>query len=54
MDDQKWLIEQIEQLRQSASDYREQSFYLGLKDFVQEQSKRIDQTQRELDGRMWG
>lgn len=53
MDENTWLTSQLEQLRQSSSDYRDQAFYLALNDFVQEQSKRMEQIQRELDGRMW-
>ncbi|KRN93843.1 hypothetical protein [Pediococcus stilesii] len=53
MDNAEWLKKRLAELRQSSPEYRDQAFYLALNDFVQEQYKRMDQIQRELDGRMW-
>lgn len=53
MENIEWLTNQLDTLRQSAPEYNDQAFYLALKEFVQEQHRRMDQIQRELDGRMW-
>ncbi|WP_171030787.1 hypothetical protein [Pediococcus stilesii] len=53
MDNAEWLKERLDAFRRSSPKYGDQAFYLALNDFVQEQYKRMDQIQRELDGRMW-
>jgi hypothetical protein len=53
MDELAWLEDQLDQLRQSSSSYNDQAFYFALKQLALEQQKRLDQLQRELDGRMW-
>lgn len=54
MDEQsKWLMDQIDQLKNSQPEYEKRAFLTALKKVVMEQAVRTDQIQHELDGRLW-
>ncbi|WP_334329926.1 hypothetical protein [Companilactobacillus sp. HBUAS59699] len=54
MDEQsRWLVDQIDQLKESQPEYEKRAFLTALKKVVTEQSIRTDQIQHELDGRLW-
>lgn len=54
MDEQsKWLMDQIDQLKNSQPEYEKRAFLTALKKVVTEQVVRTDQIQHELDGRLW-
>lgn len=53
MDTTTWLQQQIKELEEQADDYIDKAFWIALNDMVVEQAKRIEQSQGELDGRMW-
>ncbi|KRK78596.1 hypothetical protein [Companilactobacillus nodensis] len=54
MDEQsKWLMDQIDQLKNSQPEYERRAFLTALKKIVNEQATRTDQIQHELDGRLW-
>lgn len=50
---EKWLLEQIDDLRKNTADYERDAFLIGLKEIVKEQYKRMEQAEGELDGTLW-
>ncbi len=53
MDRKEWLLEQIEEIKNSSKDYRQIALYQEFAELIKEQYKRIEQTEGEIDGRMW-
>lgn len=54
MDDQeKWVIEQLEILFKESREYKQKALLLATKEIIQEQEKRKEQLQGELDGTLW-
>ncbi|MFY1049163.1 hypothetical protein ACOMA7_03485 [Apilactobacillus sp. 1-1-2] len=49
----EWLDQQIEELKKNETSFKLLSFLDGIKDINKEQQKRLQQSQDELDGRMW-
>ncbi len=49
----EWLNQQIEEMKKDETSFKLLSFLDGIKDINQEQQKRLQQAQDELDGRMW-
>ncbi|WP_220729289.1 hypothetical protein [Apilactobacillus zhangqiuensis] len=49
----EWLNQQIEEMKKYETSFKLLSFLDGIKDINQEQQKRLQQAQDELDGRMW-
>ncbi|KPN79237.1 uncharacterized protein RZ56_10700 [Apilactobacillus kunkeei] len=49
----EWLNQQIEEIKKDETSFKLLSFLDGIKDINQEQQKRLQQSQDELDGRMW-
>ncbi|TPR54839.1 hypothetical protein [Apilactobacillus kunkeei] len=49
----EWLEQQIEELKKDETSFKLLSFLDGIKDINKEQQKRLQQSQDELDGRMW-
>lgn len=49
----EWLNQQIEEMKKDETSFKLLSFLDGIKDINQEQQKRVQQAQDELDGRMW-
>ncbi|WP_414827040.1 hypothetical protein ACLN1Y_06095 [Apilactobacillus kunkeei] len=49
----EWLDQQIEELKKDETSFKLLSFLDGIKDINKEQQKRLQQSQDELDGRMW-
>jgi hypothetical protein len=48
-----WLIEQVKALEKKQPEYEDRAFLHALEKVIQEQQKRSDQIQSELDGRLW-
>lgn len=53
MDRKEWLLEQIKEIKNSSKDYRQIALYQEFEELIKEQYKRIEQTEGEIDGRMW-
>lgn len=49
----EWLNQLIEEMKKDETSFKLLSFLDGIKDINQEQQKRVQQAQEELDGRMW-
>lgn len=54
MTEHQWQRDATSQLREHATTYQDQAFYLVLQELLQEQDKRLEQVWGELDGRAWG
>lgn len=50
---QEWMLEQIERLQKESKDYRQIALFQEFGQLVREQFKRIEQTEGEIDGRIW-
>lgn len=53
MEEQDWLLNEIDNLIKQETVMKDRAFYVGLKKMVKEQIKRLDQNSGELDGRIW-
>ena len=53
MENNEWVLQQLETLTNNSSEYQQRAFYRGLAQLVQEQQKRIEQLQAEMDGSLW-
>jgi hypothetical protein len=53
MTDTKWLQQQISELKQDETSFKMRSYLDGILSLAQEQEKRIQQSQDEIDGRTW-
>lgn len=53
MNDETWLIQELENLIAQTPDYEKRALLHATIDMVHEQTKRIEQAQGELDGRIW-
>ncbi|MEG0284624.1 MULTISPECIES: hypothetical protein [Vagococcus] len=53
MSDKEWLVNEMMLLARNSSSYEEQAFFQELEKIVEEQFKRIEQAEAELDGTMW-
>lgn len=49
----KWLLDQAQQLAETAKNYEDRAFYLALATFIRQQATRLEQAQGEVDGRTW-
>lgn len=49
----QWLREQIEDLALRQSQFTDRAFWLALSRLVQEQGRRQEQLEGEIDGRTW-
>lgn len=49
----QWLREQIEDLEVRQSQFTDRAFWLALSRLVQEQGRRQEQLEGEIDGRTW-
>ncbi|GAY73562.1 hypothetical protein [Lentilactobacillus kosonis] len=52
-DEQKWLLAQLDQQAKDSTSFIERALFVATKELVIEQSKRIEQHEGELDGRIW-
>ncbi|MDT6981279.1 hypothetical protein [Levilactobacillus zymae] len=52
-DNQAWLHQQIQALAQHQSRFTDRAFWVALAQLVDEQARRQDQLQGEIDGRTW-
>ncbi|PMD67852.1 hypothetical protein [Companilactobacillus nuruki] len=48
-----WLNQQVDELSQKQKEYKNRAFLVAMKKMVEEQSKRLEQLQGEVDGRLW-
>ncbi|MBW1605194.1 hypothetical protein [Lactobacillus sp. Sy-1] len=53
MDNQEWLFDQLQKLAEVEGDFATRCLFEGAQRIVAEQSKRIQQANDELDGRVW-
>ena len=53
LDTNEWVEAQLKELSKMSKQYEERAFYLALLDLVEEQQKRLIQSQGEVDGRTW-
>ncbi|MGY3749087.1 hypothetical protein [Vagococcus acidifermentans] len=53
MTQQDWLYAQIASLEASSQQYEDRAFFQELREIVQEQYKRIEQAEGEIDGTIW-
>lgn len=53
MDEQEWVIRELDQLFDSSSDYKQKALLKEAADLIREQETRKQQLQGELDGTLW-
>ncbi|MCD8505940.1 MAG: hypothetical protein LRY37_02115 [Alkalibacterium thalassium] len=53
MDEQEWVIRELDQLFDSSSDYKQKALLKAAADLIREQETRKQQLQGELDGTLW-
>lgn len=53
MQTQEWMLEQVRGLEERSTDYRQKALFQEFAKVIEEQFKRIEQAQGEVDGRMW-
>ncbi|SDK87308.1 hypothetical protein [Alkalibacterium thalassium] len=53
MDEQDWIIRELEQLFDSSRDYKQKALLKAAADLIREQKTRKEQLQGELDGTLW-
>lgn len=53
MEQRDWMLTQIEYLQEKSSDYRQIALYQEFAKLINEQYKRIEQAEGEIDGRAW-
>lgn len=53
MDEQEWVIRELDQLFDSSRDYKQKALLKAAADLIREQETRKQQLQGELDGTLW-
>lgn len=53
MEQEKWLLQELEQIEKKTKDYELRALLKETKKIIAEQVKRIDQMEGELDGTLW-
>lgn len=53
MAEQTWATQQLFSLAAQTPQFKEKALYLALAELSEEQQRRLEQAQGELDGRMW-
>lgn len=53
MEEQQWLITQLEKLFNDSHDYKQKALIQATMNIIKEQEKRKEQLQGELDGTLW-
>ncbi|GEN50848.1 hypothetical protein [Alkalibacterium pelagium] len=53
MDEQEWVIRELDQLFDSSQDYKQKALLKAAADLIREQETRKQQLQGELDGTLW-
>lgn len=53
MEEQNWIMEQLNQAFDESRDYQQKALILATKELIQEQYERIEQMKGELDGTLW-
>ncbi|MFT8949103.1 MAG: hypothetical protein ABGA11_01955 [Liquorilactobacillus hordei] len=49
----EWLTAEVSKLATKEEDYKKRAFFEYLTELCEEQGKRIEQAESELDGRLW-
>ncbi len=53
MEDNQWMMTQLEKLFDESRDYKQKALLKATKELLEEQEKRKEQLQGELDGTLW-
>ncbi|WP_412989229.1 hypothetical protein ACLJJ6_09585 [Pediococcus siamensis] len=53
MDTNEWVEAQLKILAETSKEYEDRAFFRSLMALVEEQQKRLEQSQGEVDGRTW-
>jgi len=53
MEDNQWLMDQLEKLTVKSQDYKQKALLQAARELLEEQEKRREQLQGELDGTLW-
>lgn len=53
MDQNEWMIQELERAFQMSRDYKQKALLAATKRLIQEQTVRIQQMEGELDGTLW-
>ncbi len=53
MNEQEWCQNQLDEFMQNSHTYPQKALFFSLKQLLDEQYKRMEQTQGELDGKLW-
>lgn len=53
MEKLQWLLEQLDKIHQKSTDYNQITLIKATKDIINEQEKRIEQMEGELEGTLW-
>ncbi|MDX8045818.1 hypothetical protein SH601_07420 [Gracilibacillus sp. S3-1-1] len=53
MNENEWILEQLNQALQTTDDYYERTLIKACQDMLTEQAKRIDQMEGEMEGTIW-
>ncbi|GEK89483.1 hypothetical protein AB4027_02380 [Alkalibacterium putridalgicola] len=53
MEEHQWLVKQLEQLESDSRDYKQKALLQATIALLEEQEKRREQLQGELDGTLW-
>lgn len=52
-DTQDWAVQQLAEIAENEQSFINRSILKAAQDLIIEQTKRIDQGQQEIDGRIW-
>lgn len=53
MDQNEWIIQELERAFQMSRDYKQKALLAATKRLIREQTVRIQQMEGELDGTLW-
>ncbi|WP_080147172.1 hypothetical protein [Marinilactibacillus piezotolerans] len=53
MEDKQWMLAQLTDLFHKSRDYKQKALLMAAKELIEEQEKRKEQLQGELDGTLW-
>lgn len=53
MDQNEWIVEELERVFQNSRDYKQKALIAAAQQLIKEQALRIIQMEGELDGTLW-